>query len=75
MRIFARNNTKTALIGGESMTNWEYALFVAREYHAKKQTQRHERGIDYDEDGEAYNAFPQIVKNALNYLCEIGEIH
>lgn len=56
------------------MTNWEDALFVAREYHAKKQTQRHERGIDYDEDGEVYNAFPQIVKDALNYLCDVGEI-
>lgn len=57
------------------MINWEDALFVAREYHAKKQTQRHERGIDYDEDGEVYNAFPQIVKDALNYLCDVGEIH
>lgn len=57
------------------MTSWENALFSAREYHAKKQAQRYEYGVDYDEDGEIYNAFPAIIKNALNYLCDIGEIH
>ena len=40
---------------------WENALYEAK-------------GIDYDENGEIFDNFPEIIKDALNYLCEIGEI-
>lgn len=53
---------------------WENALFEARRYHAKKMSYRYNYGVDYDEDGEILNSFPQIILDALNYLCEIGEI-
>ena len=50
------------------------ALYEARRYHAKKMNSRYNEGIDYDENGEIFDNFPEIIKDALNYLCEIGEI-
>ena len=44
-------------------------------YHAKKMNRRYNEGIDYDEDGKIYDNFPEIIKDALNYLCEIGGIN
>ena len=56
------------------VANWENALYEARRYHAKKMSSRYNEGIDYDENGEIFDNFPEIIKDALNYLCEIGEI-
>ena len=53
---------------------WENALYEARRYHAQKMSSRYNEGIDYDENGEIFDNFPEIIKDALNYLCEIGEI-
>lgn len=55
--------------------HWGNALYEARKYHAKKMNSRYNEGIDYDEDRKIYDNFPEIVKDALNYLCEIGEIN
>ena len=54
---------------------WENALYEARRYHAKKMNSRYTEGIDYDEDGKIYDNFPEMIKDAINYLCEIGEIN
>ena len=53
---------------------WENALYEARRYCAKKLDSRYNEGIDYDENGEIYDNFTEIIKDALHYLCEIGEI-
>ena len=53
---------------------WNDALTVARQYHHKKTQSRHGLGVDYDENGTEYSAMPNIVKDALDYLCESGEI-
>lgn len=54
---------------------WEDALYEARRYHANKMNSRYIDGIDYDEDGKIYDDFPEVIKEAINYLCEIGEIY
>ncbi len=54
--------------------SWENAIFEARRYHAKKMSSRYNKGVDYDEDGKIFDGFPQIIKDATYYLCEIGEI-
>ena len=53
---------------------WKNALYDARMYHTKKMSSRYYSGVDYDEDSKIYNNLPEIVKESLNYLCEIGEI-
>lgn len=53
---------------------WSEAIAAARLYHRKKTQSRNERGVDYDEAGTEYNALPNIVKNALDHLCNCGEI-
>ena len=35
---------------------------------------RYNETIEYDEDGKIYDNFPEIIKDALNYLCRIDEI-
>lgn len=54
---------------------WESALYEARKYIAKKDYSRYYEGVDYDENGEICDNFPEIIQDALRYLCEIGEIH
>ena len=54
---------------------WENALYEARRYHAKKMGSRYNEGIDYDESGEIFDNFPEIIQDAFRYLCEIGEIN
>lgn len=54
--------------------SWENAIFEARRYHAKKMSSRYYEGVDYDEDGKVFDGFPEIIKDAMYYLCEIGEI-
>lgn len=53
---------------------WENALYDARMYHLKKRSNRYNYGVDYDENGEIYDGFPEVVKRAIEYLCENGEI-
>ena len=54
---------------------WENALYEARRYHAKKRISRYDDGVDYEENGKIYDNFPEVIKKALTYLCEIGEIN
>lgn len=54
--------------------SWENAIYEARRYHSKKMSSRYNEGIDYDEDGKIFDDFPEIIKEAIYYLCEIGEI-
>ena len=54
---------------------WENALYEARRYHAKKMSSRYNEGIDYDESGEIFDNFPEIIQDAFRYLCEIGELN
>ena len=60
--------------------NIEYEIFEKLENATTKIAQKvldvlNREGIDYDENGEIYDNFPEIIKDALNYLCEIGEIN
>lgn len=55
--------------------SWENAVYEARRYHSKKMNSRYNDGVDYDEDGKIYDEFPEIIKEAIKYLCEIGEIN
>lgn len=52
---------------------WEDALHEARKYHREKMYSRSWYGVDYDEDNKIFDAFPELVKDALWYLCENGE--
>ena len=59
--------------------NIEYEIFEKLENATTKIAQKvydvlNREGIDYDENGEIFDNFPEIIKDALNYLCEIGEI-
>ena len=53
---------------------WNDAIAEARRYHEKKMQCRSLYGVDYDEDSAIYTAMPEIIKDALNHLCETGEI-
>ena len=53
---------------------WDDAIADARRYHEKKMQYRSLYGVDYDEDSAIYTAMPEITKDALNHLCETGEI-
>ena len=53
---------------------WNDAIAEARRYHEKKMQYRYLYGVDYDEDSAIYTAMPEIIKDALNHLCETGEI-
>lgn len=55
--------------------SWENAVYEARRYHSKKMNSRYNDGVDYDEDGKIYDEFSEIIKEAIKYLCEIGEIN
>lgn len=58
----------------EFKSTWNDAIAEARRYHEKKMQYRCLYGVDYDEDGAIYTAMPNMVKDALNHLCETGEI-
>ena len=53
---------------------WENAIYEARRYHAKKMGRRYNEGIDYDESGEIFDNFSEVIQDAFRYLCETGEI-
>lgn len=55
---------------GENYTTWENALFEARRFSYRWRRWEGDQEIK----DAAYAALPRIVKDALSYLCEIGEI-
>lgn len=55
---------------GENYTTWENALFEARRFSYRWRRWEGDQKIK----DAAYAALPRMVKDALRYLCEIGEI-
>lgn len=56
----------------EDQFEWEDALHEAWKYHDKKMSVRFWTGEEYDEDNKVWDALPEVVKDAMQYLFENG---